>query len=125
MDPPGALTYGLAMRPVAPLLALMLLTAPAFGHARLIKATPSAGAKVKNPKHVVLTFSESLEPAFSGALLMDGDGRNFTGAPVKVDRTVMTLTPDRLAPGRYRVNWHAVGSDGHRTEGEFGFTVVK
>ena len=106
-------------------LALIVAATPAMAHARLTKATPAAGSKAKSPRHVVLTFSEALEPAFSGALLMDDDGRNLSGAPVRVDGTVMTLTPDRLAPGRYHVSWHAVGHDTHRTEGEFAFTVTK
>ena len=65
---------------------------------------------VKSPRHVVLTFSEALEPAFSGALLMDQSGRNFSAAPTKVNGPVMTLTPGRLLPGRYRVVWHSVGA---------------
>ena len=106
-------------------LVLMAAATPAFAHAHLVKSTPGPSAKTKTPRHVVLTFSEALEPAFSGALLMDKEGRNFTGGPVKVNGTLMTLTPDRLAPGRYHVSWHAVGHDTHRTEGEFAFTVVK
>ena len=106
-------------------LILVFATMPAFAHAHLVKSTPAASAKTKTPKHVVLTFSEALEPAFSGALLMDDVGRNLSGAPVKVNGTAMTLTPDRLAPGRYHVSWHAVGHDTHPTEGEFFFTVIK
>ena len=109
-------------------LALMLLpvlAVPALAHAHLVKSVPATGARIKTPRHVVLTFSEALEPAFSGALLMDAEGRNLSGAPVKVSGTAITLTPDRLAPGRYHVNWHAVGHDTHRTEGEFSFTVTK
>jgi hypothetical protein len=35
---------------------------------------------------------------------------------------VLPLPP--LAPGRYRVRWHVVSVDTHRTEGEFGFEVT-
>jgi methionine-rich copper-binding protein CopC len=103
----------------------LAIATPALAHAHLVKSVPAKGAQIKSPKHVVLTFSEALEPAFSGALLLDDQGRNFTGGPVKIDGTVMTLTPDRLTPGRYNVSWHAVGHDTHRTEGEFAFTVTK
>ena len=105
-------------------LGMALLTAPALAHAHLEKSVPAARAAVKSPQHVVLTFSEALEPAFSGALLLDQDGRNYSVAPTKVDGTVMTLTPGRLLPGRYRVSWHAVARDTHRTEGNFSFTVL-
>jgi methionine-rich copper-binding protein CopC len=108
-------------------LAFVLLAAatPALARAHLVKSLPAQGAKTKSPRHVTLTFSEALEPAFSGALLMDGDGRNLSGAPVKIDGLLMTLTPDRLAPGLYRVTWHAVGHDTKRTDGSFTFTVTR
>ena len=99
------------------LLLLTWISAPAFAHARLVKSLPMEGAHVKSPAHIVLTFSEALEPAFSGALLMDRDGRNLSGDPVKVGGRVITLTPGRLEPGDYIVSWHSVGHDGHRLEG--------
>jgi hypothetical protein len=100
-----------------------LLASPAFAHAQLQKSTPAKGAKVASPGHITLRFSEALEPAFSGALLLDKDGRNVTGAPVKIDGPVMILTPGHLEPGIYHVNWHSVGHDTHRLEGDFSFTV--
>ena len=106
-------------------LLFLAVATPALAHAHLVKSAPGKGVQTKSPKHVVLTFSEALEPAFSGALLLDNLGRNFAGGPVKIDGTVMTMTPDRLAPGRYTVSWHAVGHDTHRTEGEFAFIVTK
>ena len=105
------------------LVFLPLLVLPIEAHALLQKSTPAKNAKVTSPKHITLRFSEALEPAFSGAILLDADGRNVTGAPVKVDGPVMTMTPGHLAPGVYRVNWHSVGHDTHRLEGEFSFTV--
>jgi len=104
-------------------LLLTLAASPAFAHARLIKATPGEGAHVKSPAHIVLTFSEALEPAFSGALLMDKEGRNLSGDPVKVSGRLITLTPGRLEPGAYVVSWHSVGHDTHRLEGHIHFTV--
>jgi methionine-rich copper-binding protein CopC len=113
------------MNRLALALIFVLAATPALAHAHLLKSAPAKGAKTRSPRHVVLTFSEALEPAFSGALLMDGDGRNLSGAPVKIDGSVMTLTPDRLAPGPYLVTWHAVGHDTHRTDGSFTFTVAR
>jgi len=104
-------------------LALCSLASPAFADAILQKSSPARGAKVKSPTHVVLHFSEPLEPAFSGALLLDSDGRNVSGAPVKIDGTELMMTPGSLSPGIYHVAWHAVGHDTHRREGEFSFTV--
>ena len=103
--------------------ALCLVAAPAFANAHLIRSAPANGARIKSPHHIQLTFGEALEPAFSGALLLDADGRNLTGEPVKVDGRVMTLSPERLPPGAYTVSWHAVGHDGKRLEGHVHFSV--
>ena len=108
------------------IVALLLLAStaqPAFAHARLVKAQPMEGAHVKSPARITLTFSEALEPAFSGALLMDKDGRNLSGEPVKVSGRVITLKPGHLERGDYIVSWHSVGHDGHRLEGRLHFRV--
>jgi methionine-rich copper-binding protein CopC len=102
---------------------MTLMAAPALAHARLLKSSPGAGAKVSSPKHITLRFSEALEPAFSGALLLDKDGRNVSGERVVIDGTVITLTPEHLVPGVYHVSWHSVGHDTHRLDGDFSFTV--
>ena len=104
-------------------LAVALLATPAFAHAHLQKSMPAANSKGKSPQHIVLHFSEALEPAFSGALLLDQDGRNVSGAPVTIDGPLITLTPGKLAPGVYHVSWHSVGHDTHRLDGDFSFTV--
>jgi len=103
--------------------ALCLVAAPAFANAHLTKSSPANGAKIKSPHRVVLTFSEALEPAFSGALLLDSDGRNLSGEPVKVSGRVITLSPAPLEPGPYTVSWHAVGHEGKRLEGRVHFTI--
>ena len=105
------------------LVLLPVLSHPAFAHARLLKTSPLAGAKVLSPLHIILHFSEALEPAFSGAILLDKDGRNVSGEPVKVGGMLITLTPGPLPPGVYHVSWHCVGHDTHRLDGDFSFTV--
>jgi methionine-rich copper-binding protein CopC len=105
------------------LVLLPFLAAPGFADARLVKSLPAAGATVSPPAHVILQFSAALEPAFSGALLLDSDGRNVSGAPVKINGTEIVITPGHLAPGLYHVAWHSVGHDTRRLEGEFRFTV--
>jgi methionine-rich copper-binding protein CopC len=103
--------------------AFCLIAAPAFANAHLTKSVPASGAKVKSPHRIVLTFSEALEPAFSGALLLDEDGRNLNGEPVKVSGRLITLTPAPLEPGHYVVSWHSAGHEGKRLEGRIRFTV--
>ena len=112
------------MKILSCLLFLALSTAPAPANARLIKSSPANGAHVRSPSHIVLTFSEALEPAFSGALLLDKDGRDLTADPVKIDGPILRLRPsERLSPGAYVVSWHSVGHEGHRLDGRIHFTV--
>lgn len=106
------------------LVLLMLLAAtPACAHARLTGSDPAADAKVKIVKMIKLSFSEKLEPAFSGASLTDGAGK-----PMAVSNSVagdsITLLPMALKPGRYKVDWHSVGHDTHRLTGSLSFEVV-
>ena len=103
---------------------LLLQIAPAFANAHLIKSSPANGARVRAPSRILLTFSEALEPAFSGALLLDQDGRNWTADPVKIDGPLLRLRPNQLLPpGVYIVSWHSAGHEGHRLDGRIQFTV--
>lgn len=103
--------------------AAAIFAPPALAQVKLVRSLPAAGARVKSPRHVVLTFSEAVEPAYSGALLLDNDGRNLSGGPIAIDGVKLTLSPGRLAPGRYRIEWHAVGHDGKRKDGRISFSV--
>lgn len=106
------------------LLLLMVLAAtPAFAHATLKSSDPAANASVKSPSLIRLVFSESLEPAFSGATLSDAAGKKIP-VPASVGGTTITLMPLSLKPGAYKVTWHTVGHDTHRISGNFSFKVV-
>ena len=97
---------------------------PAFAHAKLISSDPAANAKVKSPTMIKLTFSESLEPAFSGASLSDAAGKTM---PVPSRWSAAPPSPccrSGLKPGAYHVTWHAVGHDTHQLSGSFGFKVI-
>jgi len=110
-------------RILSALTLLPLLATPVFAHAVLQRSAPTANARVNSPAHITLHFSEALEPAFSGALLLDSDGRNVSGAPVKIDGPELVMTPPHLGAGVYHVVWHSVGHDTHRLDGQFSFMV--
>ncbi|MGH6825825.1 copper resistance CopC family protein [Methyloceanibacter sp.] len=111
-------------------LALILLTmlgcsTVAEAHARLDHASPAVGSTVAgSPGAVTLTFTERLEPKFSG-----GEVRGPGGARVdhgsSVSGNVMRLSVGGLSPGRYSVTWHALSVDTHKTQGSFSFQVGK
>jgi methionine-rich copper-binding protein CopC len=113
---------------VRKLVAVLVLTvmagaSPAIAHARLVGSAPQAGSRTAHVDKVLLNFSEKLEPAFSGAQLVDDTEKPMT-APAAISGASITLTAPGLKPGHYRVHWHSVGDDTHRMEGSFQFTVL-
>lgn len=104
-------------------LLLLAASAPALAHAHLEKSAPTANARVKAPGRVVLNFSETLEPIFSGASISDAAGKDVPAAK-SVGGSTITLLPMALKPGTYSVAWHSVGQDTHRLSGSFHFTVI-
>ena len=67
-----------------------------------------------------------VESRFSGIELATIDGRAIATGPAisdPGDDKQLVLAVPTLAPGRYRVSWHVISVDTHRTEGDFTFTV--
>ena len=106
----------------------------AAAHPRLVSSTPAAGAKVTAPSAVEMHFSEPLISAFSclditrstmPGMVMKGDVKiaGVTCAVGADQKTLIATLRTALAPGAYRVAWHAVSIDTHRVEGAFAFTV--
>jgi methionine-rich copper-binding protein CopC len=99
----------------------------AFAHAFLDHAVPAVGSTVSAaPAEIRLFFSEAVEPLFSGVELTTADGAAIATDAAAVDphdprQLVLKVPP--LAPGRYRVRWHVVSVDTHRTEGDFTFEI--
>lgn len=97
---------------------------PSFAHAMLEHAQPGAGARLApSPSAVVLRFTEKLEPVFSGVAVTDRSGHSVEAGPVVVSEKSMAAPLRRLSPGTYRVAWHAVSVDTHRTEGAYSFAI--
>jgi len=111
------------MKKLILLLALLSAAQPASAHARLVKSLPAAGSQTSHVDAVVLTFTEKLEAAFSGAQLVDA-AEKPVAALVAIHGDTITFTTPGLKPGQYRVKWHSVGQDTHRMEGGFQFTVL-
>ena len=118
------------VRPAATLLlALSMLGVPvaARAHAHPDHADPKVGSTVSAPpSQVRIWFDSDLEPASSsiavhgpgGATVDDGHGRVSPSDP-----KLLEVAVPRLAPGTYRVTWTVAARDGHRTSGDYTFTV--
>lgn len=109
----------------AGLMASALFTTSAFAHAKLEMAMPAAGSTGPSPKSIMLHFNEKLEPKLSGFDITGPDGAKVD-VKAQIDKTAIMMNgvvSGRLKPGTYKVNWHAVTSDGHRVTGDYSFTV--
>jgi methionine-rich copper-binding protein CopC len=105
-------------------LPLVLLGgAAAYAHAHLDRASPPVGGTVRTaPREVTLSFSQKLEPSFSSAEVHDAAGaRVDQGARVSGTQIHVSVKP--LPPGTYKVRWHVLSVDTHKTEGSFSFRV--
>ena len=106
------------------LAALLFGTAGVSAHAFLDHAEPRVGSTVRTPPRALsLSFSETLEPSFSSATVADASGKRVDTGAKRVSGKVMTIPLRALRPGTYRVNWHVLSIDTHRTQGSFTFRV--
>jgi Uncharacterized protein, homolog of Cu resistance protein CopC len=109
-------------------LSAMLTTASAFAHAHLQQQIPAADSTVSaSPQSLTLTFSEGVELSFSGVTLNGPQNKPVaTGKLARSDGNKAQLTlplNEPLAAGEYTVEWHVVSVDGHKTKGQYHFSV--
>jgi copper resistance protein C len=105
---------------------LMMSTGIAFAHADLATSNPSAGSTVKTaPMEISITFSEEVEPRFSGIEVQDAEGQRVDQGEAHSagdHAKVLNVGLKPLAPGTYKVIWHNTSVDSHKEKGSFEFT---
>jgi methionine-rich copper-binding protein CopC len=105
-------------------LLVTLLATPARAHALLDHAEPRVGSTVAAaPREISMTFTQQLEPAFSGAQVFDASGARVDQGRAQIAGSVMRIAVKALPPGTYRVRWKVLSVDTHTTEGSFTFRV--
>jgi copper resistance protein C len=96
----------------------------AYAHAHLQRSDPRDGSTViPAPNQVALWFSESLQPAFSGVEVRDAQGSRVDQGEPQISGAAMRIGVKALSPGTYKVNWHVLSVDTHKTHGSFSFQV--
>ncbi|MEU1721572.1 copper resistance CopC family protein [Actinomadura sp. ATCC 39365] len=103
---------------------LLLAAAPAaLAHDRLKSSSPADGAKLAQVESIELEFTSRMTMP---TLVLDGPaGENLPlGKPRAQGVTVKAEPAAPLEPGRYRLAWRVVSSDGHPIAGELRFTVT-
>jgi copper resistance protein C len=98
--------------------------AAAHAHAFLDHASPLVGSTVGSAPHEVsLTFTQSLEPAFSSVQVTDAKGARVDTGKAQVSGSTMRIGLKSIGPGSYRVHWQVLSVDTHKTQGSFSFQV--
>ncbi|KWF24005.1 copper homeostasis periplasmic binding protein CopC [Burkholderia pseudomultivorans] len=114
-------------RKAAAVVLAATVSSAAFAHAHVASSDPAANAALAAaPTAVTIDFTETLEPAFSSIVVVDGDGKTVSDGRARIDaanRKRMTVPLAALGAGAYTVKWVAVATDGHRTQGAYGFSV--
>ena len=100
----------------------------ALAHADLASADPAAGATVKTaPTTISITFTEEVEPKFSSIEVLDAKGARVDAGKAQTapdNEKLLSVGLKPLAPGTYKVIWHATAADdSHKTKGNYEFTV--
>ena len=99
----------------------------AVAHAFPERSEPRVGSTVRTaPPRVRIWFDGDLEPACSTLTVSDATGERVDrgdGAVEPTNRRLLQVSLPTLAPGTYRVRWRVLAVDGHRTEGDFTFTL--
>jgi methionine-rich copper-binding protein CopC len=100
----------------------------AMAHAHLKSAVPAADGTVKTaPSELDLTFSEALNLKFSGVKVTGPNKASIKigeGMLMNSGTTLMVPVTDKLPAGKYTVEWHALSTDGHKTNGSYSFTIA-
>ncbi len=104
------------------------LAGEAKAHAHLKSATPAMGGTVTAaPAELDLAFSEGVNPRFTGLTMTGPAGAAVATGPSKLgpggDATLVVPVTGTLGAGTYKVVWHALATDGHKTDGAYTFTV--
>src|SRR6266496_1498612 len=109
----------------------LLFPAIASAHAILLRSDPAKDSVLSiAPKQVRMWFSEALNPAFSTAVVVNGENKRVDNRDARVsstDQTEMdvTLQPN-LPPAVYIVIWRTdSAADGHILRGSYIFSVAR
>jgi copper resistance protein C len=100
---------------------------PATAHSLLLESVPAAGATLTtSPPELRLRFNNRIEKSLSRVRLLDERGAVqplvVPAAGGAADRLSAAMPP--LAPGRWRVEWQVLSTDGHVVAGRFEFRLA-
>jgi methionine-rich copper-binding protein CopC len=90
----------------------------------LASSSPPVGGSVGSaPRQLSLSFTQGLEPSFSSVQVTDSNGARVDVGKPQISGSTMSIGLKDLGPGTYKVHWHVLSVDAHRTQGSFTFPV--
>jgi methionine-rich copper-binding protein CopC len=96
-------------------------------HALLDHSEPMAGQTVETaPEESRIWFTQPVKAALSTIEVFDAEGKQLDKRDLHTDKgsaKLVHLSLPKLAPGTYKVVWHAIPDDLHSTKGNFVFRV--
>ncbi|WP_323085930.1 copper homeostasis periplasmic binding protein CopC [Providencia alcalifaciens] len=100
----------------------------AFAHAHLKDQLPAEDAALEQtPEAITLNFSEGIEVNFTKVNVTDENKQVIKTGKAALDPSnntkVIIPVESKLAAGKYDVQWSVVSVDGHKTKGNYSFTV--
>lgn len=106
-------------------VALFLLSLQVFGHSKMLMSEPEDEAELtETPEQLVLVFNRKV--VLARVILINAAEEpvdiGFKGAMERTEK--FTITLPELAADTYQVKWTAMGGDGHKMKGAFGFTLA-
>jgi len=106
---------------------LLCLPGVSQGHVFPDHSDPKVGSTISgSPSMVRIWFDGALEPAFSTIMVHNAQGWMVDKGDGRVDPSnpeLLEVSVPPLPSGTYLVIWDVAARDGHRTSGQFAFTV--
>jgi copper resistance protein C len=97
----------------------------AEAHAIIVTSKPAANSTVSaGAVDIVLQFNSLIDASLSRVDVVDAGGKIIAADITDQGKGVLTSQVTVDAPGKWRVRWQVLSTDGHITRGEIPFTVV-
>lgn len=103
----------------------LLLAGAAHAHTALTGSVPADGETVGQPERLVVRFNQPVRLLRLELAPVEEEAVDFGFSPVAEARNEFAYELPSLTSGEYRVDWVAIGSDGHRVEESFSFIVER
>ncbi|MGZ4673794.1 MAG: copper resistance CopC/CopD family protein [Ilumatobacteraceae bacterium] len=109
------------------LLATIVGAGRVSAHAELLSSDPKPGDVLDQaPRHITLTFNESVEISLGAIRLFDGTGASIdVSAAIHPDghHDIVEVDVPKLSNGSYVVDWRVVSADSHPVHAAYTFQV--